>query len=120
MAELRLCPCCGGKARAKTFVSGRLKKKKFFYNECSVCGVRTGLYAAKHEADEAWNRRAEAGVGKTVRGAWVAQKSDVDVEYTCSLCGFVYCEGDPKFLPFSYCPSCGARMDSEKEARHDG
>lgn len=61
MAELKSCPFCGGKAREKVHTSGTLRKTKWFYTECSVCGVRTTVSTVKEEVDEAWNRRAENG-----------------------------------------------------------
>ncbi len=64
MAELKPCPFCGGKAREKTHISGKWKKSKWFFVECSVCGSRTTISSVKEETEEAWNRRAEDGKRK--------------------------------------------------------
>ena len=61
MSELKPCPFCGGKGRLKSYISGKWKKKAFYYAECSVCGVRTALSYVLGEAVEAWNRRTEDG-----------------------------------------------------------
>ena len=65
MADLRLCPCCGGDAEQFTEDFG-----KKVWVQCTVCGVQTSRYDAdvvvdgkdgKAWADLAWNRRVRNG-----------------------------------------------------------
>ena len=46
-------------------------------------------------------------------GEWIKNQSTADVcaEYRCSLCGFFYCEADPEYPPYNYCPKCGAKNE---------
>lgn len=54
-----------------------------------------------------------ADVVEVRHGEWIkdARTSDVCAEYRCSLCGFMYCESDPKYPPYKYCPECGAKNE---------
>ena len=54
-----------------------------------------------------------ADVVEVRHGGWIkdASTSDVCAEYRCSLCGFMYCESDPKYPPYKYCPECGAKNE---------
>ena len=54
-----------------------------------------------------------ADVVEVRHGEWVKNESVADVcgEYRCSLCGFMYCEADPKYPPYKYCPECGAKNE---------
>lgn len=54
-----------------------------------------------------------ADVEEVKHGRWVKDPHTADVcaEYRCSLCGYTYCEADPKQPPFKYCPECGAKNE---------
>ena len=54
-----------------------------------------------------------ADVVEVRNGEWIKNQSTADVcaEYRCSLCGFMYCEADPKYPPYKYCPECGANNE---------
>lgn len=83
----------------------------------SITGLRAGkgalcLFAAEYIKsvlkliDEAPSVEAEPK-----RGRWIVGEQDVAVEYTCSVCGFTYCEADPTIPPEKYCCKCGARNE---------
>lgn len=59
--ELKPCPFCGGKARAKILMGGKRGKTIVHFVICSVCRNRTAVYLDKDEATEAWNRRSDNG-----------------------------------------------------------
>ena len=63
MAELKPCPFCGGDAKLKEFCMRirMFKQKKYYYAECSLCGVRTSAKSDAEESIEAWNRRTKDG-----------------------------------------------------------
>lgn len=49
-------------------------------------------------------------------GTWIANRSPVEVEFSCSECGFSYIEADSyQKCDYNFCPKCGARMDGDKE-----
>lgn len=54
-----------------------------------------------------------ADVVEVRHGEWVkdTKTADVCAEYRCSLCGFMYCEADPKYPPYKYCPECGSKNE---------
>ena len=54
-----------------------------------------------------------ADVVEVRNGEWIKNQSTADVcaEYRCSLCGFFYCEADPEYPPYNYCPKCGAKNE---------
>lgn len=58
MAELNMCPRCGGQAEfVKLFP--RLRYDGFV--KCTNCGCETKLYTSKQNAVKAWNRGAVDG-----------------------------------------------------------
>ncbi len=54
-----------------------------------------------------------ADVVEVRHGVWIkdTRTADVCAEYRCSLCGFMYCEADPKYQPYKYCPECGSKNE---------
>ncbi|MBQ8359773.1 MAG: hypothetical protein IJX37_07695 [Oscillospiraceae bacterium] len=46
---------------------------------------------------------------EVVYGKWITGR--FDGEYTCSQCGFEYCEADPAEKPYKYCPECGSKNE---------
>lgn len=58
-------------------------------------------------------RQPPADVEEVKHGRWMKDPHTADVcaEYRCSLCGYSYCEADPKHPPFKYCPECGAKNE---------
>ena len=54
-----------------------------------------------------------ADVVEVRHGEWIkdTRKADVCAEYRCSFCGFMYCEADPKYPPYKYCPECGSKNE---------
>ena len=63
MDKLKECPCCGGKAKVKTFdpYDGYQGNNTFYQVVCQECGANTGAKRTVEEALEAWNRRNETG-----------------------------------------------------------
>ena len=66
MKELKLCPCCGGKAKRKSAhyntlgAYGDITTDKQWFNVCcTVCKLSQPMkfYFTREEADEAWNNR---------------------------------------------------------------
>ncbi|MBR5809108.1 MAG: Lar family restriction alleviation protein [Clostridia bacterium] len=62
MAELLLCPFCGGKAHTKTIHSKTNKMFRklvntYYYVKCFTCGCSTEVKSTKIEAEEIWNTR---------------------------------------------------------------
>ena len=55
MAELKPCPCCGGKAEPWQHFNGGWKVW------CPKCKLQTGLFRLVEYAIEAWNRRVNDG-----------------------------------------------------------
>ena len=55
MAELKPCPCCGGKAK-----HGRSPTFGYFVS-CDKCGMRTSYYGSAGASTRAWNRRGDNG-----------------------------------------------------------
>lgn len=56
-----------------------------------------------------------ADVQEVKHSKWIANNLEIAVEYTCSICGYTYCEADPKYPPENYCCKCGAKMDLEAD-----
>lgn len=54
-----------------------------------------------------------ADVVEVRHGEWIKNQAlaDVCAEYKCSLCGFIYCEADPEYPPYKYCPICGGKNE---------
>ena len=52
-----------------------------------------------------------ADVVEVKRGKWIVNDLEIAVEYTCSVCGYTYCEADPKQLPEKYCCKCGGKNE---------
>ena len=46
---------------------------------------------------------------EVVHGRWI--KGQYLGECTCEHCGFEYCEADPEYEPFKYCPECGSKNE---------
>ena len=44
-------------------------------------------------------------------GRWIANDRKCAIEYTCSKCGFTYCESEPEIPPEKYCCKCGANNE---------
>lgn len=64
MAELKPCPCCGGKAKtiARTYIDENgYEDILCWHTWCSECGLATRGFAGAGEAEEAWNRRVDNG-----------------------------------------------------------
>lgn len=57
-----------------------------------------------------------ADVAEVRHGTWIANRSPVEVEFSCSECGFSYIEADSyQECDYNFCPNCGARMDGDTE-----
>ena len=54
-AKLKHCPFCQGEARVTG--SESIGAINYYYLYCVDCGARTGEYATKKSAIEAWNKR---------------------------------------------------------------
>lgn len=44
-------------------------------------------------------------------GRWIPNDREIAIEYTCSKCGFTYCEAEPETPPEKYCCKCGANNE---------
>lgn len=55
------------------------------------------------------------GYKKVRHGTWIANRSPIEVEFSCSECGFSYIEADSyQECDHNFCPKCGARMDGKE------
>lgn len=53
-----------------------------------------------------------ADVVEVRHGTWIANRSPVEVEFSCSECGFSYIEADSyQECDYNFCPNCGAKID---------
>lgn len=71
-------------------------------------------YGRDIETDETCEKFINAADVVEVRhGEWIkdTRTADVCAEYRCSFCGFMYCEADPKYPPYKYCPECGSKNE---------
>ena len=66
-----------------------------------------GIFAS---ADEI-GKLPTVDVMEVKRGKWIVNNLEIAVEYTCSVCGYTYCEADPKQLPEKYCCKCGGKNE---------
>lgn len=59
MDELKLCPCCGGKAKVLHYETYTIDFASMYkhYAICLKCKANTDLKASIEDAIEAWNRR---------------------------------------------------------------
>ena len=57
MAELLLCPFCGGEAKHKKFTSKGIFKTTVYYIGCSACKCQTPVQLHIDEAEDLWNTR---------------------------------------------------------------
>ena len=61
-------------------------------------------------------KQPTADVVEVRHGTWIANRSPVEVEFSCSECGFSYIEADSyQECDYNFCPKCGARMDGDTE-----
>lgn len=87
------------------------------YMTMSMWGINSATCHAYNEGvkatEDAIKAIPTADVVEVRHGEWVKNESVADVcgEYRCSLCGFMYCEADPKWPPYKYCPECGAKNE---------
>lgn len=83
---------------------------KFYHKEredernCFVKGEINIKAISIKDVKEKWNTRLSER-----KGEWIVKDREICVEYTCSVCGHTYCEGDPEFAPEDYCCKCGAK-----------
>lgn len=65
-----------------------------------------------------------ADVAPVVHGRWIEREDPMlDSYYTCSACSedfYIEQTGDPvkDLFTYTYCPSCGAKMDGDGNADH--
>lgn len=93
MDELKLCPFCGGDAKA----SQSTTHNRVY---CKSCTAMTEAYDKPEQATAAWNQRAEKV------GRWVVRREREGNPFECSRCGKI-----TNNIGHNYCPNCGARME---------
>ena len=117
MAELKPCPCCGGKARMKhgkynllgAYGTAELDRK-WFGVYCTACEMSQPRrrYDSKEEAIEAWNKRTEP---ERQKGRWKWNGK----HWECTNCRNERLHDLVLGLDAAYCPRCGADMKGESE-----
>ena len=89
-----------------------IKELKKQGNYCFSLG-RTARAGGLYNAADIVEYATSADVVEVRHGEWVKDTriADVCAEYRCSFCGFMYCEADPKYPPYKYCPECGSKNE---------
>ena len=87
-----------------------VKAVRHLRGKCVAKYPTTFLNGILASADEI-SKLPTADVVEVKRGKWIVNDLEIAVEYTCSVCGYTYCEADSKQLPEKYCCKCGGKNE---------
>lgn len=107
--KLKPCPFCGGEAEMIFWEAMKDARVR-----CKACDVSTHDYRTPEEAIEAWNKRTSS----PIYGRWILYEDEDTNAWKCSACHKTQqlMNGTPFENNWYYCPSCGAKMESELRA----